>query len=858
MAILKQAVALVWAFAVVLMASETLENEFLRLTVAEQGGKIVSLVDKATGRELVQGKDTLGGCGKLIDAQFKNLELLTARYSLKHAGDAVTATCGLETANLAGLRVERRFRLQPGVAAVEVWTRLCSETQTNRMAPRLHNWFQFGEKAVFFLPSASGLATVPMKECRNQKLQLVTDAQMPWLAGLEGDRGVALLVSEGGALSNAYVWGGATMEASFRPLELKPMAEVDAWECRALVIPFAGRGQVSQVTPEMVVTVENGRGRAFFVRGLGRCEAMLGGRRLGVAECRAGGVYEFDAAPGELRFASAAGEVAVALPAWRPRQALHKMPRSAPTGVNGYYYYYPDLYLSREIDTDISFSVRGDFTRTKNPRVRLLLPDGVELSWSREKPLAVKTETIQGRRYQCLDFHPPRLKNYGSAAFVVNLRATEAFQPGCVGYVHLVWDGGEQPRERFEFKLIPPLPKLTAKLQHFRIALMDHSERPVPEWSKVGVNTVKWTDWQVPIYHDARMPDDFYAERLKAWRAAGYECATQFGSCFSRSHNVMTGKYVQGAGTFFHPTPHKVKIDVEEFRAIDNLGRKTNFVCPWYRGSYFEKSLDNLQTALDYGFDYIIFDEETWGNGVVLCHCPRCLAKFGKDPAKHPDEWLAFKTDAVADIYRRFHEALAGRAKLAVWVDHRVEDSAMSNRLTDVAKLGKHVEEIYPMVYDASAAHIGRRAQAVKAALKGTGARLVMGLSPNRVYEYYRVEGRNYAPLEAELQQMLEVAFNGGEGVIFWWHRGAFRGAMGFYNIARAVELLAPVEEILRQGRPVEVPCSNPEVAVTAYEWQGRIAVFARNYDRGVVRAVVAGRPVEFKESRVAVFEVRR
>ena len=855
---MRQAVVVFCALALFCVASETLENEFLRVTVSERGGRIVSLVDKATGRELVHGAETLGGCGKLVDAQYQNLELVTMKYALRREGDAVTAACRLATANLAGLRVERRFRLQPGVAAVEVWMRLRSETQANRVAPRLHNWFRFGEEAVFFLPSASGLVAVSKPDFRMQKLQLVTDAQAPWLAGLENGRGVAVLATGGGSLANLYAWAGTTMEMTFRSLELKPMAEVDAWEGACLIIPFAGRGQVTQVTPEMVVTVENGRGRAFFVRGLGRREATLGGRRLGEVDCRAGSVYEFAAAPGELRFSSASGEFAAALPAWKPRQALHKMPPRAATGVNGYYYFYPDLYLSREIDADVCFGVRGNFTRVKNPRVRILLPEGVALTWVRGETLSVTGMTVQGRRYQCHEFRPPRLKSNATSALHLNLRATEAFQKGSAGYVQLVWDGGEQPRERIEFKLIPPMPKLAAKLRHFRVMLMDISLRPVPEWNRAGVNSVKWLDWEVPIFHNARQPDDFYAARLRDWGAAGYECGTQFGLCFSRAFDVMTGKYVEGAGTFFHPKPHVVKLDLEECRAIDNLGRKTKFVCPWYRGPYFEKTLDKLKTALDYGFRYVIFDEETWGNGIVLCHCPRCLAKFGKDPAKFPKEWLEFKTDAVADIYRRFHEELHGRARLAVWVDHRVEGGAMTNRLTDVAKIGKHVEEIYPMLYHASAAYVGERTRAVKAAMKGTGARLVMGLSPNRVYEYYRVEGRNYAPLEAELQQMLEVAFNGGEGVIFWWHRGAFRGAMGFYNIARAVEMLAPVEEILRHGRQVEVPCSNPEVAVTAYEWQGRTAVFARNYDRGVVRAVVAGRPVEFKETRVAVFEVRR
>ena len=334
---MKRALVILCALALAASAAETLENEFLKLTVAERGGKIVSLVDKGAGREIVQGQDLYGGLGKTVDSLFQNIESLSARFRLAKEGDTVKAACVMETGTLAGLEVERRFRVRPGIAAVEITERVRSTTQLNRLAPRLHNFFRFGDQADFFLPSASGLAAVPMRDCRLQKLQLVGDLREPWLAALDGEAGVALLVTVGAALDYAFVWAGQTLEVSFPAVALRPVAEADVWECQYLLLPFRGRGKVVAVTPEAVVTVDGAQAHAWFPKDLGRRRATLGGRPLGEADCRAGAQFGFAAGAGDLSLAAATGEVTVPLPAWKPRQALHQMPKRQEIGVNGFY-----------------------------------------------------------------------------------------------------------------------------------------------------------------------------------------------------------------------------------------------------------------------------------------------------------------------------------------------------------------------------------------------------------------------------------------------------------------------------------------------------------------------------------------
>ena len=67
-----------------------------------------------------------------------------------------------------------------------------------------------------------------------------------------------------------------------------------------------------------------------------------------------------------------------------------------------------------------------------------------------------------------------------------------------------------------------------------------------------------------------------------------------------------------------------------------------------------------------------------------------------------------------------------------------------------------------------------------------------------------------------------------------------------------------PVEDIIYYGKLVDIPSSNPDVTVTAYEYNGEYAIFARNYDRGVVKTTILGKEVVFDKDRVAVLKVKK
>ena len=279
-----------------LLADEVLENEFLKAVVSERGGKVISLVEKSTGRQLVREGDvkdgsTIGGIGKTVDVLFKNVESLALKYELaRTAEDTVTATVRLAQSTLAGSLLTRTFQLPKGQTALLCRTTLQSKEQENQFALKYHNMLAFGEDTVFTLPSKGGYSVVDYERSRLDKLSAVLEIGQPWIAALgrKSGRGVGVYVNTPQQLSNMFQWNAESLEVTFSQVSLKPIAEADEWGASISIIPFAGKGTVVEVTPEYVLTKSGGKATLYFVQSLGKCNAMLDGKALGAVDAKAG------------------------------------------------------------------------------------------------------------------------------------------------------------------------------------------------------------------------------------------------------------------------------------------------------------------------------------------------------------------------------------------------------------------------------------------------------------------------------------------------------------------------------------------------------------------------------------------
>ena len=845
-----------------LFATEILENEFLKAVIEERGGKVISLIDKASGRELSMEFENYNGIGKTMDALFASLEPLTVKFELKRiADDAVTATTQLHQSTLAGLVISRTFRLPKGEAALFCSEKVQSKEKENSISVKFHNMISFTEDTVFTLPSKRGYSVLPYHKARTDRLSVVTEISKPWLAGLDGKsgRGVALYVNTPEQLKNMFQWNAKTLEATFAQVTLKPVAEADEWSATTSIIPFAGKGNVVEITPDYVFTKEGTQGTIFFIKSLGKCTATMDGKTIGAVEAKAGTCYVFKAEGKQLLLASHNRQLAVELPSeYITCKPLLSLPKQEAIGINGYYYFYPEMWLSDEIDSEVHIGLRGNFTKMKNFRLMVALPEGVDLPWSLNKFQPAPDVVIKGKKLHCVEIFCDRRVSYASSVEQVHFRPNKAFKEDSVGYVYAIWDGGQQQPNPIIFKKIPKLPDIGDGLKHFIIGLGSKSTRPTPEWRKCGINFYNFYDYMVPIFINDCMPSDFYTKRLKEAEAAGLRCGTELSALFSRFGNVLNGQYLKGHGTIFFPEKKFYTLNPKEFQAINSDGVPVPFVCPSYMGPYWEKTLDILRVAKYYGFKSVTIDDETWANGETLCYCPRCLKKFGKDPAKYPQEWLDFKTDQIEEMYRQMRETVGEDMELSTWLDKGAPKESIRHRLSDYSKISKYVDYVKPMVYTAESAAIGRYSHTISELIKGKRAKLIMGLSPNRMYEYYRVASKSYASLDAMREQILEAIFNGAVGVHVWNHFYGFQAAMGFYSIALAVRDLMPVEDIIFYGKPVKISSSNPDVMVSAYEYKGEYAIFARNYDRGVVKTTVLGKEIVFDKDRVAVLKVKK
>ena len=852
-----------------LCADEVLENDYLKAVIAERGGKVVSLVEKASGRELVsstssdnQRQGVFGGVGKTVDTLFNNVESLALKYNLARVGDdSVTATVELQQSSLAGVVLTRTFQLPKGQTALVCTTSLCSKQKENSFSLKYHNSLALPDDSVFTLPAKAGYAVVPYTRAKMEKLSVITEIAQPWIAalGAKSGQGMALYVNTPHQLKNLFQWNCESLEATFKQISLKPIAEADEWNASISLIPFAGKGNVVSVTPECVFTLDGKQGSLYFVQSLGNCIASLDGKALGKVDAKAGSTWSFQAEGKQLTLASANKQLAVEIPAeWITSQPLNKLPKTEEVGVNGYYYHYPEMWLSDEIDAEVHFGLRGNFKKNKDFRLMVALPPGVEITFSRDERKEVGEVNVKGKTLRGIEIYNKRRASYASAVDLVMFRPKEGFQDGCKGYLYAVWDGGQQEPYPIVFKKTPKFPEIGEGLKHFTLGLGSKTARPTPQWRKFGVNFYEFYDYVVPDFIEDCKGADLYTKRQKDAEAAGLKYGIELGALFSRFGDVLRGTFAKAHGTLFFPEKRVYELNPNDFQAINMDGRPVPFVCPSYRGPYWQKTLDMIRVAKHYGFKSITYDDEDWANGVTLCHCPRCLEKFGKDPAKFSDEWLEFKTDQVQDMYREMREVMGEDVVFNTWLDNGAPVKSVTHRLSDYRKIAKYVDYIKPMLYTADSATVGQRSRAIADLLKGTRAKLIMGLSPDRMYEYYRVASGNYASPNVMREQVLEAIFNGAVGIHVWNHFYGMRSALGFYNMARAVQDLMPVEDIIYYGKLVDIPSSNPDVLVTAYEYNGEYAVFARNYDRGVVKTTILGQEIVFDKDRVAVLKVKK
>ena len=870
-----------------------LENDYVKLEIIRQGGKIASLFNKKSNLDLLAGDSGVyAGLGKVREIMGQSLGVMVGSRNItvkKATADVVEVETSYTCRNglIGGLEIIKTYTLRKDSPAVEFSELYRSREKNNRFAMNWHHRFPPRDTANVKFFSGSAVKSLPKAaQSRNNFLLKVESDYVGWLNSKDKN-GVILFLNEKRALEYLYFWADSddyTLESYFREVSLRPVVGADEWIISGSIVPFIADGTVVAANRNAIVTVDKTKtaGKVWLLRDLGKGEIKVGGKSV-AADLKVNASQSITLSKNAEKVVIATGnaESTLNIPAAADRGKELVTQRKAPVkkiaGVNGFYYFYPALWLSPEIDAAVMFGLRGDFKKVKNFRMALLLPEGVKVSFARVQVTDCGTTTVNGKTYRRFEMPSSRKVSYAGAMHV-DIAMDKNFKGG-EGYVMAVWDGGAQNPEKFDIKVTPKLPELGKGFKHFRVAMgvtsQLSSKWQVPYFNKIGVNMLEYWEYLPKVMFVDKHPDGVFNEYIKTAADRNMISVLELASAFARPGDATKGHMVKELGTLHYPKKSFERIKADEIKAVDYHGKKVNLVCPSLRNRYYTKALDSVRVAVDYGFERVMYDEEAWSSGSSICFCERCKAQFkeflqkrypnvpyqdpaitAQNPGKYKeleDAWWDFKTDLVADLYQGIrnvfdsHKNPSGKSReMGVWLSSSVGSGsvksrygAIADRLTDYVKFGKIFDWIAPMMYTDNSSVIYGNAIAANKLLKGTRAKLMMGLCPNRYYEYFRVEAQSFGSEDVILEQTLETFFAGAKGVIYWSHRGGFRGAKDFRNVALAVKMLMPVEDILYKGEVAELKHNNPAVNVTTWKLGKEYAVFVRNYDSGKVRTTL-------------------
>ena len=888
-----------------------LENAVLRVRIIRKGGRVISLFDKTRNVELaVSGNAPFDGVCKTREWTWHNSETHSVNYALKVVGKSpekatVEAVRNLKTAALAGCRLTKRYTLGAGVARLDVADIVQCLDERTSFQLNAHNLFSLktfsDEGTVFYAPSKRGMVRFSSTEASRNRSNLVYDMAAPWMAAVAGDTGLgaAVLVRNLKSLDAMFAWAGTnsfTIEPIFSETALRPVAEADICEFAYSLIPLHGLSAVDYLSENLVYNVEkqdkNASLTAYFPVSLGEVSIKIMKDENCLSErilhAKAGSCVKIAFAPAEgkgphtLVISGTGREI-------RSTFDIHpdgkrsfispdtKIKKREVTGLNGYYYYYDDLWLSPDVWTYVTFGLKGDFSKKKNLRLALEVPSGVQVRHLGKVRYENELVKKNGETWAKHLFYAGRTKTYFSAVGML-LRTDRSLKGPVEARLTTAWDDGGLSPETTTIRAVS-FPEKMPQLKRLRIGLSCRPSilRDWPDFAgdmrRTGVNFLELWDWPAATILTNHLGNGVYSDLVETMRAEGIDASMESSTPFESAHRVLSKKkfYYDGAQTLFHPERKANPFDVEEAKIVTLAGERMNNVCPSYRGPYYDKVLDMVKSVVDYGAPNIQYDEETYGQGAIICFCGRCKREFKDHLAqKHPDlayidpmvfektpgeyprldeAWWQFKTDQVAGVYQGIRNTLNEYAdgkgktmKIYVYVAASIGEGrygAIRQRLTDYAKLAKHVDCLLPMVYTANAEMVGDIVAKTKTTVADE-ADAGVALAPNRSYELHRVAAQDFPSLETTRHQILEAFFAGGRLVHFWAPYATLKGAGSFREIAEAVRAMAPIEDVLLEGLiDKTVKSSNSEVRIRAFRDADQVAILASEYSDDLLSMII-------------------
>lgn len=300
--------------------------------------------------------------------------------------------------------------------------------------------------------------------------------------------------------------------------------------------------------------------------------------------------------------------------------------------------------------------------------------------------------------------------------------------------------------------------------------------------------------------------------------------------------------------------------------------------CPTFieGNSYIEKELDILRTVAACGVSGIMFDDERFNSkGESICYCSRCVKGFReflehregspafvepveivKNKEKYPqlyDLWMEFcalgntrrhalMKKVFADKVRESNADSTYRKGITIaeiTVADGTTKTSREKHLWDLPSLAETVDYVCPMIYITAVSQVDSLISRVRNILDSMGGkkeRLLVTLNCGYT------GGGEISLVEKPLikYSILECVLNGSQGA-FFWNGFATYDPLSLEQIASALSMLAPYEDIIVEGKINHgvVNVSGGKANVSAIVHEKGILVLVSEYSKNEVAAEV-------------------
>ncbi len=348
-------------------------------------------------------------------------------------------------------------------------------------------------------------------------------------------------------------------------------------------------------------------------------------------------------------------------------------------------------------------------------------------------------------------------------------------------------------------------------------------------WRTMGLNTVpcfaRWLDLEDP---------DVLAD-LRRFREAGFG--------------------VMNIDSTFHHMLAKAGPRKGELLCRLPGGKAGGALCPSYRGELYERELDRVANqCARVRASILSCDIELWGwRGPTDCRsCSRCKAHH---QAAGAEDWDAWKLDRGEEMWRDL--AARVRAACAAAGTDPPEMGAYDFRPGKAYQSVWPFDRLYPMLMDNSQVstytplypyHLGLIGDEVRADRRG--------LAKSDVLPWITPGDAGTFPGEAFTHALLECYANGARGVHFW--SGRVWDTESLAALARAIRIVAPVEDVLVDGELIDGVTTDPPVRVSGMRCGREAFLLLADYRSPTPRTVTVHLGGDASRTEVVDAESRR